>query len=299
MASQLAGLPITILGGDAREKTLMRKLVVQGAMVRAVGFNEVTPGVVLMDDGIAAVQDAVAVIVPLTGTDANGKIRTVENGQTILLDEKLISCLKPKTLLLIGSAKPYLRQLADRYGIRVIETAELDEIAIPNAVPTVEGAIKIAIEESPITLHGSRCLVLGYGRVGTAMAKVLTGLGARALVLSREPVELAKAEAMGLETAPLADLAIHVKEANFIFNTIPFSVLTERILWEASPDVLIIDLATAPGGTDFAAAQQLGIKALLCPGLPGKFAPKTAGEILARVIPAILARELSGVVAPD
>ena len=46
----------------------------------------------------------------------------------------------------------------------------------------------------------------------------------------------------------------------------------------------IIDIASAPGGVDYEAAGALGIAAKLCLGLPGKYAPKTAGEILAEEI---------------
>ena len=57
-------------------------------------------------------------------------------------------------------------------------------------------------------------------------------------------------------------------------------------------DAVVIDIAQAPGGTDFAAADELGIKAFLDLGLPGKVAPETAGEILARVIPGLILDDL-------
>ena len=57
--------------------------------------------------------------------------------------------------------------------------------------------------------------------------------------------------------------------------------------------VLIIDLATQPGGTDFEAANKYGFKAILAPGLPGKVAPVYAGEILADVVPRLIISELS------
>jgi dipicolinate synthase subunit A len=41
-------------------------------------------------------------------------------------------------------------------------------------------------------------------------------------------------------------------------------------------DCFVLDLASTPGGTDFDAAEELGIDAVLAPGLGGR-APKTAG----------------------
>jgi dipicolinate synthase subunit A len=69
--------------------------------------------------------------------------------------------------------------------------------------------------------------------------------------------------------------------------------LDHSILKYANPDLLIIDLATQPGGTDFEAANALGIKAILAPGLPGKVAPLFAGRILADVIPRLIISELA------
>ena len=52
---------------------------------------------------------------------------------------------------------------------------------------------------------------------------------------------------------------------------------------------VIIDLASPPGGTDFALATEMGIKTIHALGLPGKVAPVTAGRILAAFYPALLA----------
>jgi dipicolinate synthase subunit A len=51
---------------------------------------------------------------------------------------------------------------------------------------------------------------------------------------------------------------------------------------------VVIDIASAPGGVDFEAAKQLGIAAKLCPGLPGKYSPRSAGEAAAQVARIIL-----------
>ena len=77
-----------------------------------------------------------------------------------------------------------------------------------------------------------------------------------------------------------------------VFNTIPAPVLTGEVLRRMSPDTLIIDLAAAPGGTEFAAANEYGIKALLAPGLPGKVAPVTAGRVLAEVVPRLIEKTM-------
>ena len=54
-------------------------------------------------------------------------------------------------------------------------------------MPTAEGAIQLAMEELPITLHGARVLVIGYGRLGRVLADRLAGLKARVSVAVCRP----------------------------------------------------------------------------------------------------------------
>ena len=72
----------------------------------------------------------------------------------------------------------------------------------------------------------------------------------------------------------------HISEFGVIFNTVPAMVLDGELLSMTDKKAVIIDLASEPCGTDFAAAERLGLKVRKAQGLPGKFAPKTAGEII-------------------
>jgi dipicolinate synthase subunit A len=97
---------------------------------------------------------------------------------------------------------------------------------------------------------------------------------------------------MNLTPIPFHQLSKSLREADVIFNTVPSMVLTAEMLENVSPEAVIIDIASAPGGTDFHAANRLMIKAVLAPGLPGRVAPKTAGRILAATILGFLAEEM-------
>lgn len=51
---------------------------------------------------------------------------------------------------------------------------------------------------------------------------------------------------------------------------------------------LILDLASRPGGTDFAAARELGLRAEHALSLPARCAPETAGALVAHTVEVIL-----------
>lgn len=140
--------------------------------------------------------------------------------------------------------------------------------------------------------------MVGYGRSGQTLARSLHGLGARVPVCAREPAALARAAAERCQAFPLSSrLAEAAEEADFVFNTVPDLVLTERVLAVPRPTVVIVDIATVPGGTDFGAAERLGRRAVLTPGLPGKVAPRSAGRFYGLVVWRLVQEALAGPVA--
>lgn len=151
---------------------------------------------------------------------------------------------------------------------------------IANAVPTAEGAIEIAMTETPITIHGSKCLVTGYGKIGKILSKMLCGLGAQTYVEARKYADLAMIEGHGYEPLALGELKSRIGEFDIIFNTVPAMIFDENILKNVKKDALIIDLASKPGGVDFEAAKELGVRVIWALSLPGKVAPTTSGAII-------------------
>ncbi|MNV74013.1 Dipicolinate synthase subunit A [compost metagenome] len=142
----------------------------------------------------------------------------------------------------------------------------------------------MAIQNTDITIHGSSCIVLGIGRTGFTLAKTLQGLGANVQVGVRREADVARAIQMGWKPFKTTDLSASTGDVDLIFNTIPTMIITAQIISKLPRKAVIIDLASAPGGTDFRFAEKRGIKALLAPGLPGIVAPKTAGIIIANTL---------------
>lgn len=289
MKVNLRGKRIAVLGGDDRELVLIPELVRIGAHVRVVGFAEhqIAKPAIMADSVETAVEDVHAVIMPMPGTDAQGVIRAVYSQESLLFDANLANRLTGIPVF-IGVAKTCVKELCKRFRVPLIEIAELDDIAILNSIPTSEGAIQLAMEETPFTIHGSHCFVLGFGRVAETLARNLKSLGAKVYGVARSAAALARIYELGLEPVPFEQLNESIGCAQIIFNTVPAQVLGEEQLKLLSMDCLIIDLASVPGGTDFKCAENLGLKAILAPGLPGKVAPVTAGKILGEVLPGLI-----------
>lgn len=280
----LTGVRIVFLGGDARQIEVIRKCVDLDATVSAAGFEKwETPceGVSFAPLSPELLADADALVLPAVGCDEEGRIRAVFTDLPLQLLEEHIAAIPAQCTVYTGMAKAYLRKLCQKHERKLVELLNRDDVAIYNSIPTAEGALVMAIQNTDFTIHGSSSLVLGMGRTGFTMANALNGLGARVKVGVRKQEHYARAEAMGWKPFMTSELAQHAAEADLIFNTIPDLVITARILSRMPRHAVIIDLASAPGGCDFRYAEKRGIKAILAPGLPGIVAPKTAGMIMA------------------
>lgn len=293
---ELTGFRISILGGDNRGIYAAAELAARGAEVRVFGLPlpPDAPAVKPCEDLRVAFNESDALVIPLPGFDDEGRL-PVLSGEAPLVSKSLLALIPSHVPVFSVFARPFLRRAAEQLNLRVIELVKLDEFAIWNSIPSAEGAIQMAMEATPITIHGSASWVLGFGRTGMTLARMLAGLGAKVTVVARNPAARARAEEIGYRTSSFETMRPAIGEADIIFNTVPALVLDEPTLSILKPTVHICDLASAPGGTDFAAAARLGIQATLAPSLPGKAAPKTAGQIMARIIARLLLNDAPGI----
>lgn len=286
---------VAVIGGDARQIEVARALSVLYKRVKVFCHwsANLPDSADLVPDLTQALTDTQIIVLPISGMNDAGMVRSYQADQMIDFGSSF-SVINKGALLVAGQLTEKWLKLSKEMGISVIQYADDDEIAVLNSIPTAEGALQIAMEELPITIHGSSVIVCGFGRVGITTARVFKSLGARVIVSARRQALLARAFEMGCDTVLHGDLPEVLESADIIINTIPTMVLGEKELAKVSPEALIIDLASPPGGTDFEAAKSLKLKAILAPGLPGKVAPKTAGKILAMAIPKMIADFLNG-----
>ena len=145
-----------------------------------------------------------------------------------------------------------------------------------NANITAHCAIKLALRDLPVILDKCPVLVIGWGRIGKCLAKLLRDMGAKVTVAARKESDRAILSALGYTAAETGFLADSLHGYRLIFNTVPAPVLPESILSRCSRDCHKIELASVPGiaGTDVIDGR----------GLPGKLAPETSGTLITQTI---------------
>lgn len=218
------------------------------------------------------------------------------NGKTILsLSEKedldissFLFFLKPEHIVFGGNFPECVSSRCLSKNIRFFDLLKNEHIACQNAVATAEGAIMEACRLSPMNFHKNHSIVIGYGKCGSVLADRLKGLHSQVTVCARSKKARTEAGVLGFDSISPEDLGKALKDALFVFNTVPAPVLSETLLKELPPQAVIVDIASAPGGVDFKAASSLGIISSLFLSIPGKTAPYASAMILAEEILAVL-----------
>lgn len=137
-----------------------------------------------------------------------------------------------------------------------------------NAAITADCALQVAAPMLKTTFADTPILVIGWGRIGKCLAKILKRLGTDVTVASRKERDRAMLTALGYRAvdydAPLAPYRL-------IFNTVPAPVFTREN--QPHRDCIKIDLASEPGlwGEDVISAR----------GLPGRYTPESSGRLIA------------------
>lgn len=259
---------ITVIGGDNRLKILKSHLEKEGYSVDTLG---------LFEDDCGDITTSQIIILPVPTSKDRKTVFCPLTNKKILLSEIAENATNEQLILCCN----YLFE-----NKKCVDYGSLDSYALLNAVPTAEGAIKLAIENTPYTLWKSKALVIGFGRVGKILSDRLKSLGCDVTVSARKPSDLALLDALGFKTVHTGDLNKQPLSYNIIFNTVDVKVLDDITFRDCACD-LIIDLSSK-GGFSLDAAEEYGVKAIKAPGLPAITAPVTAAEILNQTVNQII-----------
>lgn len=286
-----------ILGGDRRQAVIAKNIRELGHTVRVYGIsafvNEMT-GVEICSTAEKALKGSDIILLPLP-TSRDGKTLNLcetEKKESLELDKIINLAHRNGNALIIGGVIPDgMNKKADEYDIEIIDFYKKESLQRLNAIPSAEGAISVAMQNSDKVLEGMNVLVTGYGRIGKLLAQKLRALGANVTVAARRDEVLCEIAMTGYNAVRTTDtkmLKKSLEENEIILNTVPDIIFTRAHLSECTNSPLYIEIASVPGGIDVSFARERGLKIYFAPSLPGKYAPVSAGEYIFKTIYDIL-----------
>ncbi|MBQ7336277.1 MAG: dipicolinate synthase [Clostridia bacterium] len=294
-------LVITVLGGDKRQKVMVRVLAEHGFFVRVWGLRGDWEGmerVVSVADWKDAVNGAHALILPLPASTDGVRIHAPDAvGDGLRLDVLLAAV--PLDCPVLGGRLPDATVSAcSARGVFCVDYYQNESLQLKNALLTAEGAIELAMQALPVALYGTHMAVIGYGRIGELLSQRLMAFGARVTVYARRQEVLTRASLAGCNSIGLwrkdssSTLCALARDTRMVFNTVPEWLFSSAVVQTLPPNCIYMELASAPGGIDRAAAQEAGIPMIWGNSLPGKYAPESAGKILAETVAELLREHL-------
>lgn len=290
-------MKLAVLGGDGRQIVMARTLAEYGYPVKLWGLGQCRGeigGARFCDTWEDAVGDSDAVILPLPASADGVRIHCpLHESDVFLRVTTLLDAIGGKRLYGGRLTEP-IRNIAEQKQVTWTDYYESEILQLKNALPTAEGAIAIAMQELPVTIDGVSAAVIGYGRIGALLADKLHALGAHVTVYARRLEQLTvaalhhhKTQKLFLEDGSSALFALP-SDCRVVFNTVPHRLMTREVLRKLPPKCVLIDLASAPGGIDHAAAAELGIRSVWGTALPGKCTPESAGRFIADTLRELL-----------
>lgn len=216
--------------------------------------------------------DVTHLLLPVPSFEADGRIK----GGGIL--EHILADL-PENITVIGGnlQHPALT------GYNTIDLLQDAQYLAKNAAITADCAIRIAGAQLPRVFSGCPVLIVGWGRIGKCLAAQLQAMGARVTVAARKEADRGILRALGFCTEDPARLGHNLMRYRVIFNTVPFPVLSREQICHCQPECILIDLASKKGID--------GSNVIWARGLPGKVAPESSGQLIAKTVIRLLAEK--------
>ncbi len=200
-----------------------------------------------------------AVVLPLPRAKLGDVKRLYREGQKVIL----------------GYGDDALMEVAGKYGWQMQSLFDDAEYQMENAWLTAEGAVYLAMKKLCRTLYRANCLVVGYGRIGKALTRMLRGIGAEVTVAARREEARKKA---GENSIAIEGIKECISSMDFIFNTVPSPVMGKRELTLVRKEAVLMELASAPYGVDMEAALEAGVQVQIEGGIPGRYCPMQAAQ---------------------
>lgn len=282
---------ISVVGGDLRIVKLIGMLAKDGYTIYTYGLEQSeellnSENVEMCPTVEEAISASKVVIGPIPVTSDRRNLSMPFSNVKLPVDE-FISKLSCKAFI-AGTVSEEQKKVLEEKNVKYVDVLKREEFTVLNTIATAEGTLQIAMEETQRTVHGSKVLVMGFGRIGKVLAKMLDGIGAKVSCEARKNEDISWIKAYGYEPIHLNDLNENLGEFDIIVNTIPFQILDSKRLDLVKKDVVLIDVASNPGGIDRKAAKEKDLKVIWALSLPAKVAPLTSAIYIKETIDHVL-----------
>ncbi len=207
----------------------------------------------------------------------------------------IMNYISEKSVILGGMINENTKKSLYKKGIKYFDYFDYPSFQIKNALLSAEGALYFAKHHYKKSIYGSNAAILGFGRIGKILALSLKAQGADVCVCARKSEDIAWSNMLGFDSLNLYEPKFKdnfkSKKYDMIFNTVPCNILNEDFVKVLPRDTLIIDIASYPYGIDKSLVEKYNLNYHIESGIPGRYAPQSAGILVGETIMNIIYSE--------
>lgn len=259
---------ISVMGGDERMLYAALKLSAETLFLGG-------------DNAANGKYDAIILPMPLT---RDGENVYCPLAKARLSFDKIPEFAAENAQIFAGGRSPALTEICRKNSFSLFNYLESEALALKNAKLTAEAAVMLLIQSSPDAVSGSTVLITGYGRIARFLAEDLSALGSKIIIAARRPEARVSAELDGYSSVDTSEISSVTGSADYIANTVPAEIFSERDFSAMKPEAVFAELATLPPEPAKSLCEKNRVKYIFAGGLPGKYSPKAAGRFIAEEI---------------
>ena len=180
---------------------------------------------------------------------------------------------EPGEIYLGYSIPEFLKKSLLDSGATVVDVSLDEEFLIQNAHLTALATLAYILSRGDVSIDGLSIGVVGYGRIGRELVRMLLSLGAEVRVFSTRRDTVICLSSCGVNATQVS-VGDPIPEVDILVNTAPARIFDERS--HVPPNIDILELAT---GCFFE-----GERVTRLPSLPTRYYPITAGVLYAEAL---------------
>ena len=193
--------------------------------------------------------------------------------------KELLCSVAKKSVLWSGALYEENKELVEEKKLVYHDITSNELFCLKNALPTAEGCVERIISLTPYNLSGTSVLVIGFGRVGSSVARLLRRMGANVAVLVRPGKSMDAALKSNFSVLNIYELD-GKKDFRILINTVAKKdVVNEKLLDFCLGLDTVIDLASGNNlNRNILTKRKITFED--AKGLPGRFCPESSAKYI-------------------
>lgn len=179
--------------------------------------------------------------------------------------------------IICGVATTEVQDIFDKKSIKYYNLMADEDFVLKNATLTAEGTLADLIFYTKKSIFDCNILILGSGRCAKALAYLLYKLGVKFDLTMRDEHKLKQSQLLCNKAVNWMEYKQRLKDYDVIINTIPIKLFEEQDLPKFKEGSVVLELASKQCLQDLKAEN---FSYILCPALPSKYTPQSAGDLI-------------------